>query len=553
MDEVETICEEIAGQGHFLEERGIAEWPDGTISGRYAFRHALYQNVLYERIAEARRVRLHRLIGEREEQAYHARAGEIAAELAVHFERGHDYHRAVQYYEQAGKNAIRRSAHVEAISLLTKGLELLKTLPDTLDRTQQELSLQVALGVSLLMIKGQSAPDVGATYARARELCQQLGNSPQVFPILFGLYRFYLARGEHQTALELADQLLPLAQQTQDLALLLGARYALASTLFYRGEFAFAREQFEQGITLYDSQYHRSLALHYGHDLGVSLLCFGAWTLWHLGYPDQALKTIQEALTLARELGHPFSLAYALTWAAFIPLLRREGQVAQARAEALSTLANEQGFAFLLTAGTINRGWALAEQGRAEEGIVHIQQGLTAARAMGARSVIPYFLSSLAEAYGKVGQVEEGLTVLAEALDLVNATGERFYEAELYRLKGELTVQQFNVQGSKFKVEKSPRSKVQSPKLKNTDPRPPTPDPQGEAEACFLKAIEIARHQQAKSLELRAATSLARLWQQQGKKEEAHEMLAAIYGWFTEGFDTKDLQEAKTLLEELSH
>ena len=194
MDEVETICEEVAGQGHFLEERGIAEWPDGTISGRYGFRHALYQNVLSDRIAEARRIRLHRLIGEREEQGYGERAEEIAAELAVHFERGHDYHRAVQYCEQAGKNAIRRSAHVEAISLLTKGLELLKTLPDTPERTQQELTLQVALGAPLLMTKGIRPPKWEHAYARAQELCRQVGETPQLLPVLWGLYGFYTAR-----------------------------------------------------------------------------------------------------------------------------------------------------------------------------------------------------------------------------------------------------------------------------------------------------------------------------------------------------------------------
>jgi predicted ATPase len=291
----------------------------------------------------------------------------------------------------------------------------------------------------------------------------------------------------------------------------------------------------EQAIALYDPQKHPRFTVG-THDPRVTRLPWAAYTLWHLGYPDQALKRSHEAVALAEGLSHPFSLAYALCFAAWFHLRRREGQLARERAEEVITLSTEQGFPFWVAYGTMLRGWALAEQGQMEEGIAQIQQGMAACRAMGAELGRIRCLPWLAAAYAKVGRVEEGLTVLAEALVRVDKTGARFSEAELYRLKGELSLQSRQVKTSQDKSE-------------TTNPRPLTLDPQ--AEACFHKAIDIARRQSAKSLELRAVMSLSRLWQHQGKKKEAHEMLAEIYDWFTEGFDTKDLQEAKALLKEL--
>jgi predicted ATPase len=267
--------------------------------------------------------------------------------------------------------------------------------------------------------------------------------------------------------------------------------------------------------------------------------------LWSLGYPDQALKRSHEALTLAQKLSHPFTLAFASNWAAWVHQCRREGQAVQEWAEAAVELSREQGFAFWLTYGTILRGWALAEQGYGEEGITQMRQGLAAYRATRVEAGQPEFLGLLVETYEKAGQTEEGLSALAEALAIVDKTGERFYEAELYRLKGELTLQHSSVQGLASRVQRKQKAKI-------ANPQSPSPNPQAEAEACFHKAIEIARQQQAKSLELRASTSLARLWRQQGKQKQAHKVLVDIYGWFTEGFDTKDLQEAKALLKELS-
>jgi predicted ATPase len=340
---------------------------------------------------------------------------------------------------------------VEAISHLTTALELLKTLPDTVERNQHELVLQTTLGPALMAIKGFGALEVEKTYARARELCQQVGEPPQLFQVLGGLWQFYLVQAEYQTARELGEQLLTLAQRVQDPALLLAAHRALAEPLFHLGELVPAQAHLEQGVTLYDLQ-QRTLVSLTGIYPGVMRLNFMAITLWHLGYPDQALKRSHEAIMLAQELCHPLSLAAALFFAAELHQFRREKQLAQEQAEAAITLSIEQGFEHWVAGGTIYRGWVLTEQGQAEEGIAQICQGMAGWRAKGAEVHRSHYLALLAEAYGKTGQVEEGLTTLAEALAAVDKTGERFYEAELYRLKGELTLQ-LRVESQKLKIE----------------------------------------------------------------------------------------------------
>jgi predicted ATPase len=403
---------------------------------------------------------------------------------------------------------------------------LLKTLPGTAERAQKELLLQVALGVPLIATKGYASVEVEQVYISARELCQQVGETSQLFPALMGLRVTYSVRGETQRARELGEQLLRLAESVYDHALLLQAHYALAIPLFAQGELTLARAHLEQSLALYDPRQHRSLAFLFGTDFGVTCLSYAAFTLWHLGYPDQALRRSHESLILAQELSHPVSLAYGLSAAARLYQYHQEGPATQELAETEIALCSEQGFPLWLAMGTILRGWALVEQGQVEEGIAQMRQGLMAFRATGAEQWRPYFLALLAGAYRKVGQAEDGLSVLSEALAGVHKKGEREHEAELYRLKGTLTLQ----------------SKVQSPKSKVEE----------EAEGYFLTAIEIAQSQQAKSLELRATMSLARLWQQQGKRAEAHKLLSEVYNWFTEGFDTKDLQEAKALLDSLT-
>jgi predicted ATPase len=363
-----------------------------------------------------------------------------------------------------------------------------------------------------------------------------LGETPQLFPALWGLQTFYIVRGEFHTARELAGQLMGLAQSVQDRDLLSRAHMALGWTLYWLGELTSARTHLEQAIALYDPQQHPRLTFGTA-DPRVECLSYASWTLWHLGYPDQALKRSQEALALAEELPHPFSLAYALGFAAVCHLHRREGQLARERAEAVMTLSTEQGFPYWLALGMVVRGRIRAEQGQAKESIAQMRQ-----------RQVTHFPVLLAEAYGKVGQVEEGLTLLTKALAVVDKTEMRVSEAELYRLRGELTLQKLQIENSRVGIAHHDVTAAEAGTVGGAHPTG-----EEEAEAYFLKAIEIARRQQAKSLELRAATSLSRLWQRQGKKAEARELLAPVYQWFTEGFDTKDLQEAKALLEELSH
>jgi TOMM system kinase/cyclase fusion protein len=505
----------------FLFQRGLPP------QARYVFKHALIQDAAYQSLLKSKRQQYHQQIAQVLAERFPETAETQPELLAHHYTEAGLIVQAIPNWQRAGQRAVQRSAYVEAIGHLTKGLEVLKALPDTPERTQQELDLQIILGSVLMPVKGWAAPEVAYAYTRALELCRQVGETLQLFPALAGLLRFYYVRAELQTARELGEQCLRLARSGQDPVLFMATHYMLGATLFYLGELVPSRTHLEQSIALYDPQQHRSLASLYGADPGVACFCYVSNLLWCVGYPDQALQKSHESLTLAQEQAHLVSLAGALHFAAVVHQFRREGQAAQERAEAAIALSSEQGFQFFWAMGTIDRGWALAEQGQSAEGIAQIRQGLAAYRATGAGLWLPYFLALLAEAYEKMGQMEEGLNVVAEALDVVDKTGEHQYEAELYRLKGELTLKQSSIQCLASSAQK-------------------------EAEECFWKAIEVARQQSAKSWELRAVMSLSRLWQRQGKKSEARQMLAEIYGWFTEGFDTKDLQDAKRLIEELS-
>jgi predicted ATPase len=519
-DTIEAICARLARRGQFLDERGLETWPDGTVSGRYGFRHALYQDVLYQRLGRGWQARLHRQIGEWQERAYGERAREVAAELAVHFERGRDYQRAVRYLQQAAENAARRQAHHEVIALVTKGLELLAALPEIPARAQQELDLQLALGPALQATKGSAAPEVEQTYTRARALCGQVGDTPRLFPVLRGLANVYFNRGVLSTARELGEQLVGLAQRAVVPTHLLDAHASLAIIVFSMGDYAAAQMHCEQGMALLDPTAQRAQALHYGGASGVTCLVIAALTRWCLGYPAQAARRSQEALAQAQALARPYSLAFAEHYAASLYHRCRDAPAVQAHAEALLALATAQGFPLWVGTGTFWHGWGLAMQGQDAAGLAQMHQGMAGALATGLTLARPRHLALLAEVLGHTGQVEAGLRLLAEALAEIEASGQGDLLAEAYRLQGVLLLQQA------------------------------VPDT-AQAEACFQQALTIARRQQAKSWELRAAMSLSRLWQQ-GKRAEAYELLAPIYHWFTEGFDTADLQEAKALLEALA-
>jgi TOMM system kinase/cyclase fusion protein len=495
-------------------QRGVP--PQAT----YTFKHALIQDAAYQSLLRSTRQQYHQRIAQVLEAQFPETVETQPELLAQYYTEAGLSTQAVPYWQRAGQRASERSAYVEAIAHLIRGLEVLTTLPDTSERTQQELVLQTTLGPVLLATKGYAAPEVGQVYARAQDLCQRVGETPQIFSTLYGLYYFHAVRAEFHQARKLAEQLLRVAQHHQDQTFLLLAHLALSGVLFHLGELTLGRTHVEQGMALYDAQQHHALAFRYGIDLGVYFLCHGARHLWLLGFPEQARTSVREALTLARTLAHPFSLAFALHWAATIHQWRREAPATQEQAEASMAFSREQGFALWVPGGTVLRGWALTEQGQMEEGIAQMRQGMTAWQATGAEVDRPYYLALLAEGYGKAAQVEVGLHMLAEALTVVEAIEERYYEAELYRLQGELLLARATEHDT-------------------------------EAETSFRQALDIARRQLAKSLELRAAMSLARLWQHQGRRTAAYELLAPVYGRFTEGFDTADLQEARALLDAL--
>jgi len=396
----------------FLYERARGEVPV------YIFKHVLTQDVTYDSLLTTRRQVLHAAAGHALERLSPDWLVERSEELARHYTEAGLTEQAVHYWQKAGQRAIERSANMEVISHLTKGLELLATLPETPQRLQREVDMLIALGASLRATKGYAAPEVEQTYTRARQLCHSLHDPHQLFSVLRGLQGHYNNRAEYQTAQALGEQLLALAQQAQDTAMLLAAHRSLGTTWFWLGAPAAALTHLAQGIALYDPKQHRTSVFQHGDNPGVMCFSRGAWVLWLLGYPHQALERSHEAMTLAQQLAHPLSLSFALCWATVVHQYRREVQAAQERAEAAISLATEQGFPTWMAVGSLLRGWTLVQQGQAQEGITQIEQGLTAWRATGAEQARSYWLALLAEAHNVIGQPEAGLTVLTEALVL---------------------------------------------------------------------------------------------------------------------------------------
>jgi predicted ATPase len=503
----------------YLQAAEFLSTAGGLPSATYMFRHILLQETAYQALLTSTRRQYHQQIAQALAEHFPALAATQPELLAYHYTEAGCTAHAIAAWQRAGQQAAERSAHVEAIAHFTQGLALLQDLSDTPERGQQELELQLAMGPALTATKGAAAPEVEQTYTRAQELCRQVGETPQLLPTLWGLWRFYLSRGALPTARELGEQLLPLAQREAELTSRLEAHSALGATLFLLGEYAASLTHLEQGIALIDLAAQRALVLRRDVAPGVQCLILAALTLWCLGYPVQALQRSQEALTLAEKLAHPHSLAFARHVAASLHHHRREVSAVQALADAFLTLATAQGFPLFVGYGTCWRVWALSMQGQSEAGLAQLHQGMAVVLAMGQTLTRPLYLVLRADAAEHTGQVEEGLPLLAEARTVLGAYEQGDLVAETYRLQGELLL------------------------------RRAVPDA-AQAEASLRQALAIARRQQAKSWELRAATSLSRLWQCQGKRDEARELLAPIYGWFTEGFDTPDLQEAKALLDE---
>jgi class 3 adenylate cyclase/predicted ATPase len=515
----------------------------------YLFKHALTQDVAYSSVLQEQKKLLHERTGQAIERLYKDKIEEHYGELAHHYQRSGNIEKAIEYLHLAGQQAVQRSANTEAITYLTAALDLLTRLAETPEHQRQELTLRLTLGGPLMAIRGYAAGEVEQTYSRASELCEQLGETASLFTALWGLWMSHMTRGNLPTARVLGEKLLTLTQNEHDSALLLEAHRALGAALVNIGEFLPAREHLEKAFALYDRHQHSPLLFRYGQDLGVSCLIQIARALWYLGYPEQARRRIEEALRLAHELAHPFTLALTLIFANWLYQFRREQHVVQEQVEALLTLSAEQQFPIGIAFGALFRGWALAEYGQIEAGFAQTRQGLAAMQAGNMRLGQPYGFALLAEMCAERGQPEEGFLALDEALTTMERNGERSYEAELHRIKGELTLQSKASLGQVSSKSQASLGQVQDKFQTSQSPS----EVETEAEACFLKAIEVAQKQQAKSFELRATMSLARLWQHQGKSAEAYELLAPVYNWFTEGFDTKDLQEAQALIAELSH
>jgi DNA-binding SARP family transcriptional activator/predicted ATPase len=488
----------------------------------YDFSHDKIREVAYAEVRPAQRRLLHRRIARTLESAYAADLDPVSAHLAAHYEQADMFPQAIAFYQRAAEVARRVYANHVAIACLEKGLTLLKNPPNTPERMERELDMLVELASAFMDTKGWASPEAEQAYTRALALCQQVEKLSQLFRVLWGLHQIYMVQAKQDQARAMAEQCLHLAQRTQDPALLLQAHHALSGILFLLSpnELLLALEHAEQGIAIYDPQQHHAHALHYaGHDPGTCCREIASKALWLLGYPDQALKRSQEAISLGKELSHPYSLAHALYSDAVLHLFRREAQVVAEQVAATITIATENDIPQQLAHGTMLQGWALAELGDVEQGIARMREGIAEWTAMGMVMQRPFYLALLAQAYWRAGQVDNGLMSLSKALMVAHASGERHFEAEIHRLRGELLLA--------------------------------AGQPAAQAESAYHQALQVARQQGTRSLELRAAMSLSRLWQTQAKHAEARQMLAEIYSWFTEGFDTPDLQDARALLEQL--
>ncbi|NVK40066.1 MAG: AAA family ATPase [Oceanospirillaceae bacterium] len=487
----------------------------------YSFKHTLTQEVAYASLLTEQRRSMHERIAGAIETLFAAQLDDHCSELAHHFRCSGNSAKAVEYLQRAARRAIRQSANQEAIRQLSAALELLQQQPEGTARTERQLELLLMLGPVWMTVKGYASPEVEATYTEALELCRLLGDTPRHFPALMGLRTFYHVRGDLQTAHELGEQLLVLAEKAQDPELLLEAHRVLGGGLFKLGRLDESRRHLQQALEFYDPQRYRSHVFLYGMDPGVFASSFLAWVLWHQGYPDQALERSRQALALADRVAIPHVSAYALIFAAEIHLNRQEVSRTQQRAEAAVALAVDEGFPLLSTWGNILQGWAEVGHGRPQAGIDAIRAGLEAYRSTGAEVWVTHFLALLAEACEPAGRVEEGLDVLQQAFAVIEKNQEHIYEAELHRIQG-LLLQRQGAAGA-----------------------------EAGAGAAFEKSIAVAQRQGARSLELRAVLSLARLWRSQGRVDEARRRLERICGGFGEGGDTSDLVAARALLDEL--
>lgn len=516
--QVEEMVDTLSRVHGFVKRVSEEDLPDGTLTLRCRFVHVLYQNALYSSLAPTRRTALSLSLAHALESFYGDKRVCIAPQLGFLYETAREPGSASDYFLLAAQNAQRIFANQEAIVLAQRGLALLAKIPDSPERTRKELDLQVALAFSLLCTIGYAAPETGVNMAKAQQLCEQLGDTAQLFPIIFGLWVYHLCQGNMRSAREVAERLLAISRSMRDRAQIVMGHAAIAFTLQHQGELLDSRSAFEEALTYYDPQELSRYLELYKLEPGIHSVGEMVRTLCLLGFPDQARQQIREALARARRLSIPVTLAFCLRSAAMLYQLLRECEEAKRLGEECIAICEEHGIMLERAWVEPPFGWALAELGQTDSGIAHIRAGLDAQLSIGAQVARPQFQATSAEALWHAGRLDEAFQAIDNGLAVSARNSETYYDAELWRLRGEF-----------FKMKSDAVN----------------------AESCFQKAISIAQQQAAKWLELRACMSLARLWQEQGKASQAQQLLSHLYSWFSEGFETADLREARSLLNEL--
>jgi predicted ATPase len=488
----------------------------------YTFKHALLEDALYNALVKGKRQQYHRRVGETLETKFPQTAETQPELLGHHFTEAGLTEKAVGYWRRAGQRSRDRSAFEEAIGHLSRGLELVNTLPDSPARDGLELEFLTSLAPAYIAARGYATPEVGPILVRALEVCRRTGDRRLQFGIMLGTWEWHIVRADLRACVGQAADGMALAESQADPGMMMEALFMPGVTAFYRGQFADARIHLERALRSYDDRVRTKFWTAYtGHDGGVTHRCYLALTLWHRGFPDHARNLARESCELARSIGHPFSLEHAVDFAAFLALYCRLGTEAQALGEEEMAIATEQGFPFWHALGTLHKGAGLLLQGRRDESLPLLQKGLAAFRATGAEIRVPGYLSMLGAAYTQLGRFDDAHRALDEAMAVAEKNDNRGHEAELHRLRGELVLAE-------------------------------SPGQAAGAETHFRRAIEVAQAQLSKGWELRATTSLARLKERTGRKEDARTALAAVYGTYAEGFEVPDLVDAERLLAQVS-
>jgi class 3 adenylate cyclase/predicted ATPase len=524
-----SLLAAMAGMSEAALHQGLERLVDAEIlfvrgeppTAKYTFKHALIQETAYQSMLKRTRRQLHGRVAKVLEERFPERVASEPELIARHYEQAGLLVEAIARYQRAGERATQRSANEEAIGHLRRAIDLAGTLPETRERHQMELGLQMAIGAPLMAAKGQPHREYERTYARARELLSRIGESPELPRVLAGMAAAYNVRGDLGTSAEIAQEALAAAKRSGEAFDLLSAHYVVGESLLFQGHFSRALQHLEQTIAFYDPSAHASLAYVVGADRCVVARAFASLCHFSLGHADRALAVSEEAVVLAQRIEHPLSLALALFWAGLVRLERGELDRTRERADEVLGFAEQLGFPLYLGAGKLLRGGVRVESGESEAGIAEMQEAMVELAAIGSGMGGPQILVTLAEGLRKVGRHEDALGALALGVAQADGQGQHFYDAELRRLRAEILL---DMDG----------------------------DAAEEAETLFGQSLEIARRQKAKTFELRAATSLARLWQGRGKRDAALPLLAPVYEWFTEGFDTRVLKDAKALLAELA-